>query len=383
MKQNILIISGGMNAGGAEKWLLDFAKRVDKSKFKLGFIFHTMEKQFFEDELIQTGSEIHRINGYKNIFKYLYEINLLVKKNNYRIIHCHVNHFSGVIVFLKLFNRKLKIIVHSHNDLDYKYEQSGKIKKVYFRLCEFLIQEHADFLIGVSDKASLSLFGNKIKSDKFKNIFCGIDTLDIQKKLKDSESNNYSFSSEYLQTKLSLQQLKKENKKIVFHIGRFVEQKNHKFMFEMISKAKNSNSNIVFCLFGTGPLFQKYTILKDQLDLSNCFLFGAVENITSLLKNYADLFILPSHHEGLPIVLMETQYTNVSSIISENITDECVIDNSLITFLSIEDSSIWLTKIEKIISETNTDPLLNSNFLGSKFDIETSVTAITKIYKKL
>nr|WP_248289577.1 glycosyltransferase [Thalassotalea sp. Y01] len=368
-----------MNAGGAEKWLLDFSKNIDKSRYEISFLYHTEAPQLFDSQIKPHVAKIHRLSNHKNVFSYLFKLKRLIAEENYQIIHSHVNHYASVLLALKLLT-DVKVVVHCHNDLSGKVAKSPLWKRAYYYISKLLITKFSDFKIAVSDKASNSIFSSDKCLTNVRKVYCGIDSKSIDEEIDKESSKDeiYKKIEECLVSEVKKQPL-------VFHIGRFVEQKNHKFLFEVIKEAQQQNIDVKFCLFGDGPLFEYFLKEKERLKLKNCFLFGATNNMSTLLYKYASLMVLPSLHEGLPIVLMESQYLNVPTIVSNNVSKEADLGHSLVKYLEIDNVERWR---EAIIFELDSSPKIenrykNQHFESSPFNVEHSVRDVSQIYNKL
>ena len=48
----ILQITGGMNMGGIENFLMNIYRNIDREKVQFDFLIHQEEKQIFEEEII-------------------------------------------------------------------------------------------------------------------------------------------------------------------------------------------------------------------------------------------------------------------------------------------------------------------------------------------
>lgn len=130
-----------------------------------------------------------------------------------------------------------------------------------------------------------------IKDDKFYFVentqnFERIELLskfDIDEELKKTISNKYSFLS----------------------IGRLSIEKSHKKLIDAFTKVHKIYKDIYLTILGDGPLFS--TLLAHISDIcANDYILlrGYVENPYSYLRAM-DCFILPSDHEGQPMVLLE------------------------------------------------------------------------------
>ena len=92
--------------------------------------------------------------------------------------------------------------------------------------------------------------------------------------------------------------------------------------------------------------------------------------------------IMPSFHEGFPVVLVESQATGVSSLISNNISPEVDMGLKLVDFANLNDDfSIWEKKLLEILKQKNVSPVQRLEVLSNKgFNINKSVKKLESIY---
>lgn len=89
------------------------------------------------------------------------------------------------------------------------------------------------------------------------------------------------------------------------HIGRFSRQKNHDVIIEAANRLKEKGWQFCIDLIGGGELELEYKNRVKELDLVGTISFcGLQTNVYPYLKR-ADVFILPSLYEGMPITLIE------------------------------------------------------------------------------
>lgn len=95
------------------------------------------------------------------------------------------------------------------------------------------------------------------------------------------------------------------NKKSVIAMGRLDYQKNFELLLSAFHKLVDKHPNWQLLIFGEGELRSKLEELVVNLGLTNrVFLPGVTNKPISILKR-ADLFVLSSRFEGLPLVLLE------------------------------------------------------------------------------
>lgn len=112
----------------------------------------------------------------------------------------------------------------------------------------------------------------------------------------------------------------------------FVIKKNHEFLINIINNVKNNIPNVKLLLIGEGPDENKIKMIVKQQGLSNYVLFYGISDKVNELLQAMDVFILPSHFEGLPIVGVEAQAAGLPVIFSDKITREAKIINNVSFF---------------------------------------------------
>ena len=109
---------------------------------------------------------------------------------------------------------------------------------------------------------------------------------------------------------------KKENINFVT-MGRMSVEKNHMALIDAFSRLVKNNPRAKLYLLGSGPLERKIKKQIDELGLrSYVILTGNVKNPFAIMKR-CDCFILPSLHEGQPMVLLEARECGLPIIVSK------------------------------------------------------------------
>lgn len=99
-------------------------------------------------------------------------------------------------------------------------------------------------------------------------------------------------------------------------IGRASVEKNHESLIQAFAKLRGEFDNVYLYILGEGPLKKDTDRLISSLELTECvFAPGNVENPFSVLEN-CDCFILPSLHEGQPMVIHEARMVQMPIIVS-------------------------------------------------------------------
>jgi glycosyltransferase EpsF len=147
--------------------------------------------------------------------------------------------------------------------------------------------------------------------------------------------------------------------------------KNQKFSLLLCKLIKDKNINFHFMIVGQGDLENeiKEKIAKHNLN-DKVTVLGVRSDVSKLMAG-ADIHIMPSHHEGFPVTLVEAQAIGLQSIISDNISKEVDLGLIIVKFLSLKDNhDVWCDKIVKVRKDIkkieNTLELLTDRGFDSK-----------------
>jgi len=90
-------------------------------------------------------------------------------------------------------------------------------------------------------------------------------------------------------------------------VGRFIEQKNHAGLIQIHERIVKQRPDSKLLLVGEGPLRRSVENLASRMGLEESILFLGFRNDVPELMTKCDVFLLPSLHEGLPVVCLEGQ----------------------------------------------------------------------------
>ena len=102
----------------------------------------------------------------------------------------------------------------------------------------------------------------------------------------------------------------------LIHVGRFYPQKNHQAILDALALLKKRGISARVRLFGEGPLMEEIRQKAQALGLAEQVVFeGITDNVFPHL-NRADIFVLPSRWEGIPMTVIEAMGTGLPVIAS-------------------------------------------------------------------
>lgn len=102
----------------------------------------------------------------------------------------------------------------------------------------------------------------------------------------------------------------------LLHIGRFTEQKNHKGLLEGFGEILKAHPNCCLNLIGDGNLEEETKAYAESLGIREKVIFhGNQTNVYPFLRE-ADIFLLPSKFEGMPMTIIEAMGTGLPVVAS-------------------------------------------------------------------
>ena len=170
---------------------------------------------------------------------------------------------------------------------------------------------------------------------------------------------------------------------VIGHIGRFSSQKNQDFLVKIFHKIKEIRDISVLILIGDGELRGEVEKEVVSLGLEDSVLFlGTRTDIPELLSTM-DVFLMPSIYEGLPIVGVEAQASGLSLYLSDTISRELVLSDS-VNWFSLDSNP---SDIAKIIARDQINETIRKQrwlqVVSSGYDIEQTVFKMSDIYDSL
>lgn len=360
-KLNVLHLISSLEVGGAEKLLIELLKNTKAQD--INFVVVVMNNNVDEglkQELLGINSNVYflnRIEGHKHP-KYLFQLLKVINKHKVNIIHTH-NYGSKIWASLCKFvfpGLKLVYTIHSSNTIKKMNTTNIVIHNMF-----------VDKSIAISEEIYQGSKNKKMNSIK---IYNGVEV--DKYKINQNKNVNKYFN--------------------IINVGRITHSvKGQDILIKALKECKNKGINFVCNFVGGVYSYDKesFEYLKDlvnDLELSKNINFLGNRNDVPKLLTDADLFVLPSRYEGMPVSLLEAMASNLP-VIASNISGSNDLISNGENGLLFESENVQdlADKIQYLYENKNIREELvqNAYKFVQGFDISTTCKNYCELYKSL
>lgn len=340
---------------------MNLYRHMDREQLQFDFVIHTEDVCDYTEEVEKLGGRIYSVKPFcaSTALAYRKQWRSFFREHpEYRIIHGHMR--STASLYLAEAKRAgLITIVHSHNT-----SSGSGIAAMVKNVLQYPLRYQAGYLFACGRRAGEWLYGKKAcDGPRFRLLLNGIETdrFRFREAARMEKRHELGIGDDEL---------------VLLHIGRMEEQKNHRFLLEIMreiagmsgknvsregqeSALRGERKAVRLLLCGCGPLEEELRaqaaaagLLEEDRDhdaaagladgrqaVSVRFL-GVRDDISALMMA-GDAMIFPSLFEGLPVTLVEAQAAGLPVLMSDTVTDEVILTDLVQTMSLHEDAHSW------------------------------------------
>jgi len=320
-------------SGGTQKHVIDIAKKIDRSEFKIDLVYSTKRNKNFaplsKDIFNETfGLPISRTGSFSDI-KNILKIKNIIRNNNYDIVHCHSTK-AGFVGRLAAFLSKHPNVVYSPHGFMF-CDTRIKLRRLLYLYLEKYLGYLTNKIIAVSgSERDLALEHRIVPNEKIVTLYNSIDPGDYD-------------DHEYV-NRVPEKMNTKNDDIILGTVGRLYYQKDPITLIKSFKIINNHFPNTKLVFVGDGPMLEKCKKLINKLQLDDRIkLEGFQKNSKDYYKTF-DIFVLSSHYEGLPYALLEAMIMGIPSVGTDVVGIKDLIIHGETGYLADEEDHIGLAK---------------------------------------
>jgi glycosyltransferase involved in cell wall biosynthesis len=282
---NIVHVADSMEMGGAEKLTATFC-RMQRDRGHTASVHCLYEVGVLGEELRNEGFEVvlHRPSGFIRLMWGLYKF---FRRSRPDVVHCH----NASAAIFAAFPAKLAgvkaVIVTRHGLVKRPYQIRRELKFA-------LASRWCDWIVGVCAGTQTNLQAVPFAArDKIIHIYNGAMPADIRAVPRPKSG----FT--------------------LLHVGRLAATKDHATLLRAVALTREHHPSVRLWMIGDGPLDRSLRKLSDELDLKDCVTFFGEQPDVSPFLCAADLFIISSVTEGLPVSLLEAMSVGLPAVVTD------------------------------------------------------------------
>jgi glycosyltransferase involved in cell wall biosynthesis len=294
--KTVLWLSKGLGKGGMEQLLLNHARAADRAAFSYRAAYLVDRPHSVVDDLRDEGVPVRRL-GSGRITDPRWVLDLLTELQNGEVDVLHVHSpLPGSIarVVLAVTRRRVKVVVTEHNRWDRYARLTRWVNRATFGLNDAALAVSAD---------CRSTMPPKVQT-RVRVLEHGIDADVVLRSLDQRQR---------VREELGIA----DDAIVVGTVANLREQKNYPLMLATAKQVLAEHPNVVFLAVGQGPLAASLNQRHDELGLGDLFRFLGFRSDATDVMAALDVFMLSSHHEGLPVALMEAMTLGLPIVSTE------------------------------------------------------------------
>lgn len=288
-KIELMYVIPTLSTGGAEKLVVELTNNINLEIFNITLVslYNQQDHMHTYDYLMNKNIKMYFLNKKIGLdFKIFSRLKKIVKIVNPDIIHAHLD---TLLYLIPSFNKRQKKFFTIHNVPD---KEAQGLQMVIRKYC-FKFKQVVPIAIS-NQIEELTRKYYKLKNKKIPTIYNGIYLSDKTKIIKE---NNKKF--------------------IIINVSSFKPAKDHITLLKVYNEFHKKHKNSELWLLGDGSLKGEILDYIDKNDIVGVNLFGNVSNVYDYLLK-ADMFLLTSIYEGLPLCLLEALSVGLP-IVSTNV----------------------------------------------------------------
>lgn len=301
-KKKVLYIITLAEAGGAQKYVFDLAKNLDKNRYEVAVASYGKKTDWLFENLEKEGIQTYPLKNLRRSINPIYdtlaifEIKKLISSIKPDIVHLNSSK-AGIIGSIASKKSNAKVVYTAHGFVF--NEPMSYIKKRIYIFAERLSSKYKDKVISISNFDYKTGLKNKIATkNKFAVIHNGIKTDEFHFLSKSDARKRLGLS---------------EKEMVIGTIANYYKTKSLNRIIDAAKIITKQHKNTKFLLIGDGPEKEKLQRQIEDIGLLNNFFIGPMKDAWSILKAF-DVFVLPSSKEGMPYVVLEAMLAEVPII---------------------------------------------------------------------
>lgn len=279
----MLWITKGLGPGGAERLLVEQARvRGDDVEVEAAYLL--AGKRHLVDDLERAGVATHCLGVRTEADpRWLVRLSRLLRRGRFDVVHVHSPVSAALTrILVHTAHRRVAVVDTEHNRWPSHHRLTRLLNRVTFPL--------NDAALAVSEEVVASMPARPRRATRV--LTHGIDAAGVRARAGDRDATRRELGCGV-------------DDIVCVTVANLRAQKRYPDLLDAARAVVDRDPRVRFVTAGQGPLAHEVRARRDALGLGDRFaLLGYRDDVPRLLAA-ADLFVLASAHEGLPVAVME------------------------------------------------------------------------------
>ncbi len=298
----------------------------------------------------------------------------IIKHEQINLVHVHAPFAGSILACLAGKRANVPVIVHAH--LQDPLSSNLLIRNYQKMMSWWTSRVCCSAIISVSEQVKNELIAEGFDARKFHVVYNGTSLTHQQIEPKSIRYNLNIYDDVF----------------VIVHVGRLCKAKGQHILLQAASILRQSDKKIIYLIIGNdleqnGAYLQQLKEMATELEVNDIVKFlGQRLDVPQILAA-ADLLVLPSSSEGLPLVILEAMAAG-KPVIATSVggVSEIVIHEETGLLIPVEDASalagaiLWMVKNPELARIMGSKAL---EMVKSSFSVEKMQQEVFDIYQKV
>ncbi|MDR7543867.1 MAG: glycosyltransferase [Armatimonadota bacterium] len=286
MRTRVLILVKGLGVGGAERLLERAIPYLDRTRFDYRIAYLLPWKDALVPAFQAAGIPVHCL-GYARAWDagVLWRLVALLMREPVELVHAHLP-VAGVLARLARTRARVRGIVYTEHNTPARYGRlTRRFNAATYRLNDVVIAVSAQ----VEAQVRPYVRNGRPRLVTIPNVVDAA-VIGASTRSRGDLCREFGFP---------------EDARLVVNVANLVPKKGHSYLLAAARRVTEQDPRARFLVIGTGPLAGQLADDARRAGLDGRLVFAGFRPDATALVSAADVFVLSSTHEGLPIALLE------------------------------------------------------------------------------
>jgi glycosyltransferase involved in cell wall biosynthesis len=367
----VLVLIKCLGYGGAERLLVDMMSHRSSSQFDYEVAYILTAESTLVPQVQASGVLVHDLGAKGNTdLSWLRRLRALLADGRYDIVHFHLPYAAtlGRLVAATLPRGRRPALVYTEHNM---WDKMAVALRVLNRATIAL----DDRLLVVSEAARCSL--PRTLRLRAQVVIHGIDLSGVS-----SATARRAEHRSAVREELAIP----EGELLVLTVANLRREKGYDVLLRAARRVADREVPVRFAAVGRGPLADQLAEQHASLELGDRFRFLGQRTDVLRLLAAADIFVLPSRQEGLPVALMEAACMGVPVVVTAvGEHPRLLVDRTNAMVVPSEDPDALADAVAEVANNADLRARLAAGSLarGVLFDVSRCVRDVETVYREL